>query len=196
MRTCTPRKGFTLIELLIVIAIILILISIALPNFLEAQLRAKATRVQGEFRTLSIAMEEYALDYKDYPQNWYDLYAHPEWSGKSRFYGLGMHYTRTCLPQITTPTAYLKNVDYDEPFPYVGMLNQGYFYAHTDYTVKSKGLYWHQPSLWCFASCGPDHLFHEDWKILPGYPSGNWVEYSPTNGTTSAGNLTKYGPFR
>ncbi|MCE7906723.1 MAG: prepilin-type N-terminal cleavage/methylation domain-containing protein, partial [Candidatus Omnitrophica bacterium COP1] len=32
-----PKKaGFTLIELLIVIAIILILISIALPNFLEA----------------------------------------------------------------------------------------------------------------------------------------------------------------
>ncbi|MBW7937580.1 MAG: prepilin-type N-terminal cleavage/methylation domain-containing protein, partial [Candidatus Omnitrophica bacterium] len=37
-----PKKaGFTLIELLIVIAIILILISIALPNFLEAQMRAK-----------------------------------------------------------------------------------------------------------------------------------------------------------
>lgn len=196
MRTRNSRKGFTLIELLIVIAIILILISIALPNFLAAQLRAKVARVQGEFRTLGIAMEEYALDYKDYPQNWYDLYAHPEWSGKSRFYGLGMHYTRTCLAQLTTPSAYLKNVDYDEPFPYVGMLNQGYFYAHTDYSKKSKGLYWNQPSLWCFASCGPDHLFHEDWKILPGYPSGNWVEYSPTNGITSAGNLTKYGPFR
>ncbi|MBE7490114.1 prepilin-type N-terminal cleavage/methylation domain-containing protein [bacterium] len=37
------HSGFTLIELLIVIAIILILISIALPNFLEAQLRAKVT---------------------------------------------------------------------------------------------------------------------------------------------------------
>ncbi len=37
------RTGFTLIELLIVIAIILILIAIALPNFMEAQMRAKVT---------------------------------------------------------------------------------------------------------------------------------------------------------
>jgi len=42
----TPKKGFTLIELLIVIAIILILIAIALPNFLEAQIRARMTRAK------------------------------------------------------------------------------------------------------------------------------------------------------
>lgn len=46
------RKGFTLIELLIVIAIILILISIALPNFLEAQVRAKVANTMGELRSL------------------------------------------------------------------------------------------------------------------------------------------------
>lgn len=43
------RPGFTLIELLIVIAIILILIAIALPNFLEAQIRAKVTKAKGRF---------------------------------------------------------------------------------------------------------------------------------------------------
>ena len=62
-----PRKGFTLIELLIVIAIILILIAIALPNFLEAQLRAKITRVEAEFRTLATAIEAYKADYGKYP---------------------------------------------------------------------------------------------------------------------------------
>ena len=46
----TARRGFTLIELLIVIAIILILIAIALPNFLEAQERARVTRAKAELR--------------------------------------------------------------------------------------------------------------------------------------------------
>ena len=64
MRT---NKGFTLIELLIVIAIILILIAIALPNFLEAQVRAKITRVKSELRTLDTAMQSYFLDFKIYP---------------------------------------------------------------------------------------------------------------------------------
>ncbi|NUN98152.1 MAG: prepilin-type N-terminal cleavage/methylation domain-containing protein [Candidatus Omnitrophica bacterium] len=56
------RCGFTLIELLIVIAIILILIAIALPNFLEAQIRAKAVRSAGESRSLGLAVESLRVD--------------------------------------------------------------------------------------------------------------------------------------
>ena len=51
--------GFTLIELLIVIAIILILISIALPNFLEAQTRAKTAKSYSEMRSLASAVEAF-----------------------------------------------------------------------------------------------------------------------------------------
>ncbi|MCA9445422.1 MAG: prepilin-type N-terminal cleavage/methylation domain-containing protein [Candidatus Omnitrophica bacterium] len=55
--------GFTLIELLIVIAIILILIAIALPNFLEAQERARVTRANAQLRTLETAIFSHIMDY-------------------------------------------------------------------------------------------------------------------------------------
>ncbi len=64
------RRGFTLIELLIVIAIILILIAIALPNFLEAQERARVVRANGHLRTMETAvfsfMTQYGYLYADY----------------------------------------------------------------------------------------------------------------------------------
>lgn len=57
------KRGFTLIELLIVIAIILILIGIALPNFLEAQERARVTRAKAQLRTVETALFSHIIDY-------------------------------------------------------------------------------------------------------------------------------------
>ena len=61
------RKGFTLIELLIVVAIIAILAAIAVPNFLEAQTRAKVSRVKSDIRSLATAVETYFIDAGKYP---------------------------------------------------------------------------------------------------------------------------------
>ncbi len=54
-------KGFTLIELLIVVAVISILISIALPRFKGMQDEGNIAKSKGELRTLETAVESYYI---------------------------------------------------------------------------------------------------------------------------------------
>ncbi len=56
------RVGFTLIELLIVVAIIGILAAIAVPNFLNAQIKAKVSRSYSDMRSTLTAIEQLRLD--------------------------------------------------------------------------------------------------------------------------------------
>ena len=60
------RSAFTLIELLIVVAIIGILAAIAIPNFLNAQIRAKIAGTQHDLRIFVEAMQQYHLDNNSY----------------------------------------------------------------------------------------------------------------------------------
>jgi len=60
-------EGFTLIELMIVIVIIGILVSIALPNFVAAQERAKMASLKSNIRTLRIVSETYSVDWGGNP---------------------------------------------------------------------------------------------------------------------------------
>ncbi len=62
------HKGFTLIELLIVVAIIAILAAIAVPNFMEAQVRAKVAGVRSDLRSLSTALESFQVENNIYPR--------------------------------------------------------------------------------------------------------------------------------
>jgi general secretion pathway protein G len=61
------RKGFTLIELLIVIAVIAILISIALPRFKGMQDEGNIAKAKGELRTLQTGIESFYIKNKAYP---------------------------------------------------------------------------------------------------------------------------------
>ncbi len=86
--------GFTLIELLIVVAIIGILAAIAVPNFLNAQLRAKLAHTYGQLKSVQTAIGAYTVD-----NNWapIDLGGEVQ-DGKSYI-------------ALTTPVAYLSSID-------------------------------------------------------------------------------------
>jgi general secretion pathway protein G len=69
------RRGYTLIELIIVMAIISILVSIAVPQYQKSLRRTKESMLHSHLQTLRTVIDEYTFDKKKAPQTLDDLVA-------------------------------------------------------------------------------------------------------------------------
>jgi general secretion pathway protein G len=67
------QLGFTLLEMVIVISIILILVSIAVPNYVGAVHRAKEAVLKDDLFQLRSVIDQYTLDKQQAPQSLDDV---------------------------------------------------------------------------------------------------------------------------
>ncbi len=195
------RRAFTLIELLIVVAIIAILAAIAVPNFLEAQTRAKVSRVRADVRTVVTALETYAIDNNKYP---IPRYAQQQVLGGAssgaQFIPGGLHPVvgGECMG-VTSPIAYLTSSKLTDPFA-VGAFDA----EHNDLFYQNL-VVWTQGSgpgvLQAEGASNPTVLTNTAFRdrIYGAYKAGSLGPdknyngganiYDSTNGTVSRGDI-------
>jgi prepilin-type N-terminal cleavage/methylation domain-containing protein len=192
------RRAFTLIELLIVVAIIAILAAIAVPNFLEAQTRAKISRSKADLRTLVTAIESYRVDGNDIGPDtddpdsaaWIAAHGgpipnvpHPPditvlGSTAAQQARLNYRSPRMWTP-YTTPIAYITSI----PADVFGGSNL--LIAYNTYRYNAPNQFNGKRAYAIIYSMGPD-------KHITGLPTTSQALdflYDPTNGTLSLGEI-------
>ncbi len=190
MRSEKSELGFTLIELLIVVAIIGILAAIAVPNFLNAQTKAKVTRAHSDLKATGTAIEMYRLDNNAYPGG-AELWASgTKWWQKHTYR----------FHVLTTPISYLSSIPID-PFqtssPQRLNSNLGTIWDGGYVYDEAKRPGGGQPTMLLY---GPGYEYA---ARSPG-PALNWagnishgnrvIMYAATNGLISDGILAVLGP--
>lgn len=198
----TPR-AFTLIELLIVVAIIAILAAVAVPNFLEAQVRAKVARVKTDMRTLATAIETYRLDNTGYPE--YAVIVTPpgtEIQDPAVIHGQNYFECFSRVPGlcITTPIAYLSTISPDlfaMNFP--GPKPQAQDFSYKNSRQNSR-IFTGDRSSEPWLGPNGEKLLRDwgEWRLSSGGPDGTRITdikrnliYDVTNGTVSTGDLVR-----
>ncbi|MBN2326450.1 MAG: type II secretion system protein GspG [Candidatus Omnitrophica bacterium] len=185
MKRSSPMFSFTLIELLIVVAIIGVLAAIAVPNFLNAQIRAQIAKAESEMQALGTALEMYHMDKNRYP-----LFVGPD--------GVNINPVNRRLIPLTTPIAYISSVPQD-PFLKTRygvriVENQHEAYVTYDYV-----------DAWSIINHGKQavvgrSLRCSEWQISGAGPDNNADTYGTaplydaTNGLKSWGDMYRLGP--
>lgn len=200
------ESAFTLIELLIVVAIIAILAAIAVPNFLEAQTRAKVSRAKSDVRTAVTALEAYAVDNNKYPIPRFTPFVNlGARDSAAQFLPGGAHPVsggQTVYSGLSTPVAYLTSTNLKDPFADKTFddLRSDIFYQNIDYWYNPGALYAEianpqYPST-LFAIDPSGSLYknaYGSYKVGSLGPdrdySGGANIYDPTNGTVSSGDI-------
>jgi len=187
--------GFTLIELLIVVAIIAILAALAVPNYLESQIRAKVSRARADLRSIATALESYAVSWNDYPPSDGKYIIIPIELTTPVAYITSAELIdpfavdirkRITLDEVRAPQyTYMKIVTYNEavymasrgnPCPYEAIDDPWYNYG----AFRKYGK-------WRMVSIGPDRAYL-DYKMPPPL-KGSDILYDSTNGSVSFGNI-------
>jgi prepilin-type N-terminal cleavage/methylation domain-containing protein len=200
----SPHHAFTLIELLVVVTIIAILAAIALPNFLEAQTRAKVARARADLRTLATGLESYRVDMNSYPPS---RGSQIETEPVHRFNGYGQPCFggfQTMSLRLSTPVAYLTTASIIDPLKRGGSeggqsyqsgnpADVGYgFHNVFQFAILEMTPGWypddfsHDYGFWRLFSVGPNRTYDGTF----GEANMGWF-YDPTNGTVSSGMIVR-----
>ncbi len=184
------QQSFTLIELLIVVAIIGILAAIAVPNFMNAQTRAKLSRVIADLRSLSTGAEMYLIDRGTLPSDAGRGYKYTSPQGR-----------RNGWISLTTPVSYISPGGLIDPFKakYVEVGGTDRQFGDALYEMgtgnfnEGKNNDW-PFTTWVLLSVGPDSSLGrdhaDDTSLMANYPfSNNLYRFDTSNGLHSNGDV-------